>query len=75
MANASEPDPRTPLTYQAAGLDLNVYEQTLAGIAPFLRRTHTPRVLDGFGGSAIAAIEGLISRHAPRPATRRHCEY
>src|SRR5271155_2032475 len=40
------------LTYQAAGLDLNVYEQTLAGIAPFLRRTHTPRVLDGFGGFA-----------------------
>jgi phosphoribosylformylglycinamidine cyclo-ligase len=52
MANEPQSDPRTPLTYQAAGLDLNVYEQTLAGIAPFLRRTHTPRVLDGYGGFA-----------------------
>jgi phosphoribosylformylglycinamidine cyclo-ligase len=44
--------PPTPLTYRDAGLDLDVYEQTLAGIAPLLRRTHTPRVLDGFGGFA-----------------------
>ena len=43
---------KPPLTYQAAGLDLDLYEQTLAGMAPFLRRTHTPRVLDGFGGFA-----------------------
>jgi phosphoribosylformylglycinamidine cyclo-ligase len=42
----------TPLTYRAAGLDLDTYEQTLAGMVPFLRRTHTPRVLDGFGGFA-----------------------
>jgi phosphoribosylformylglycinamidine cyclo-ligase len=41
-----------PLTYRAAGLDLDVYEQTIAGIGPLLRRTHTPRVLDGFGGFA-----------------------
>ncbi len=41
-----------PLTYQSAGLDLDLYEQTLAGMAPLLRRTHTPRVLDGFGGFA-----------------------
>lgn len=54
MASPSESDStsRTPLTYQSAGLDLNLYEQTLAGIAPFLRRTQTPRVLDGFGGFA-----------------------
>jgi phosphoribosylformylglycinamidine cyclo-ligase len=45
-------DARAPLTYRAAGLDLDVYEQTLAGMVPFLRRTHTPRVLDGFGGFA-----------------------
>jgi phosphoribosylformylglycinamidine cyclo-ligase len=44
--------PSGPLTYRSAGLDLDTYEQTLAGIAPFLRRTHTPRVLDGFGGFA-----------------------
>lgn len=43
---------QTPLTYQSAGLDLDTYGETLAGIAPFLRRTHTPRVLDGFGGFA-----------------------
>ncbi len=48
----AEPASPTPLTYQSAGLDLNLYEQTLAGIAPFLRRTHTPRVLDGYGGFA-----------------------
>jgi phosphoribosylformylglycinamidine cyclo-ligase len=49
MADSASP---TPLTYRAAGLDLDVYEQTLAGMVPFLRRTHTPRVLDGFGGFA-----------------------
>jgi phosphoribosylformylglycinamidine cyclo-ligase len=46
------PDPRSPLTYRAAGLDLDLYEQSLAYMPPLLRRTHTPRVLDGFGGFA-----------------------
>src|SRR5207248_3733709 len=32
-------------TYRDAGLDLDLYEQSLAGMVPFLRRTHTPRVL------------------------------
>ena len=41
-----------PLTYRDAGLDLDTYEQTIAGIGPLLRRTHTPRVMDGFGGFA-----------------------
>ena len=45
-------DAKPGLTYRAAGLDLDLYEQTLAGMAPFLKRTHTPRVLDGFGGFA-----------------------
>src|SRR3954451_13864702 len=40
------------VSYRDAGLDLDVYEQTLAGMAPLLRRTHTPRVIDGFGGFA-----------------------
>src|SRR6185369_5777708 len=40
------------LTYRDAGLDLDLYEQSLAGMVPFLKRTHTPRVLDGFGGFA-----------------------
>ena len=42
----------TQLTYRDAGLDLDLYEQSLAGMVPLLRRTHTPRVLDGFGGFA-----------------------
>jgi phosphoribosylformylglycinamidine cyclo-ligase len=40
------------LTYRDAGLDLDLYEKSLAAIAPFLKRTHSPRVLDGFGGFA-----------------------
>src|SRR5436853_2251516 len=44
--------PPEKLTYRSAGLDLDVYEQGLAAIAPLVRRTHTPRVLDGFGGFA-----------------------
>jgi phosphoribosylformylglycinamidine cyclo-ligase len=41
-----------PVTYRDAGLDLDVYERTIAALPPLLRRTHTPRVLDGFGGFA-----------------------
>lgn len=40
------------LTYRDAGLDLELYEKSLAGMVPFLKRTHSPRVLDGFGGFA-----------------------
>src|SRR5256885_7289531 len=40
------------LTYRAAGLDLDLYEQSLAYMPPLMKRTHTPRVLDGFGGFA-----------------------
>ncbi len=40
------------LTYQAAGVDIDLYEQSLAGMIPFIKRTHTPRVMDGFGGFA-----------------------
>jgi phosphoribosylformylglycinamidine cyclo-ligase len=47
----SEPESRK-LTYRDAGLDLDLYEKSLAGMMPFLKRTHTPRVLDGFGGFA-----------------------
>jgi phosphoribosylformylglycinamidine cyclo-ligase len=42
----------TKFTYRDAGLDLDLYEKSLAGMMPFLKRTHTPRVLDGFGGFA-----------------------
>lgn len=40
------------LTYQDAGVDIDLYEQSLAGMIPFIKRTHTPRVMDGFGGFA-----------------------
>lgn len=41
------------LTYKEAGLDLELYDQALQGMAPFLKRTHGPRVLDReFGGFA-----------------------
>src|SRR5438093_6836656 len=41
-----------PVSYRDAGLDLAIYGQTLAGMAPLLRRKPPPRVLDGFGGFA-----------------------
>ncbi len=36
---------RPALTYRDAGLDLELYQQSLTAMGPFLRRTHTPRVL------------------------------
>jgi phosphoribosylformylglycinamidine cyclo-ligase len=48
MTDSTKPS----LTYRSAGLDLDLYEQSLAAMAPLLKRTHTPRVLDGFGGFA-----------------------
>jgi phosphoribosylaminoimidazole (AIR) synthetase len=44
--------PGKKLTYRDAGLDLALYEQSLANMVPFIKRTHTPRVFDGFGGFA-----------------------
>ena len=46
------------LTYKGAGVDLELYDQSLAGMVPFLKKTHTPRVIDGFGGFAsLFALE------------------
>ena len=50
-------------SYRDAGLDLDLYEQSLAGMVPFLKRTHTPRVLDGFGDDGV----GIGSGHGSRP--------
>jgi phosphoribosylformylglycinamidine cyclo-ligase len=48
----------TKLTYRDAGVDLELYDESLAVMVPFLRKTHTPRVLDGFGGFAsLFALE------------------
>src|SRR5262249_58844211 len=71
-----EPQPRK-LSYRDAGLDLDVYEQSLAGMVPFLRRTHTPRVLDGFGGFAALFSLDYNSRlfgrdYLPPPLRPRH---
>src|SRR5713226_5493838 len=40
-----EQESKGKLTYRDAGLDLEVYERTLASIAPLLKRTHSPRVI------------------------------
>src|SRR5258708_16238994 len=55
------------LPYGDAGLDLELYEQSLAGIGPFLERTHTSRVWPppfpprkgGKGSSGFAALFSL----------------
>ncbi len=40
------------MDYKAAGLDLDLYEDGLSRISKWVKRTHGPRVLDGFGGFA-----------------------
>jgi phosphoribosylformylglycinamidine cyclo-ligase len=55
-------EPKPGLTYRDAGLDLDLYEQALAGIAPFLKRTYTAGVLlppfspRGKGGGGFASL-------------------
>src|SRR5438552_4646496 len=46
MSQPNDSGTPTPLTYRAAGLDLDVYGKSMAALGPLLRRTHTPRVLD-----------------------------
>jgi phosphoribosylformylglycinamidine cyclo-ligase len=62
---------RKSVSYRDAGLDLDVYERTIAGLPPLLRRTHTPRVLDGFGGFAslfsLDFNSRLFARNYRRP--------
>jgi phosphoribosylformylglycinamidine cyclo-ligase len=54
------------VNYRSAGVDLNVYEETMARIPPLLRRTYTPRVIewkDGFAGLFRLDDQiGLLSR-------------
>jgi phosphoribosylformylglycinamidine cyclo-ligase len=65
------PPTTPPLTYRSAGLDLDLYEKTLEGMVPLLRRTHTERVLDGFGGFAslfrLDYDNQLFARHYRHP--------
>src|SRR6266481_1208824 len=63
--------PMASVSYRDAGLDLDLYEQTIAGLPPLLRRTHSPRVLDGFGGFAslfsLDYNSRLFARNYRRP--------
>ncbi|MGE3819391.1 MAG: phosphoribosylformylglycinamidine cyclo-ligase [Isosphaeraceae bacterium] len=60
-----------PINYQSAGVDLDVYEKTMAQLPPLLRRTYTPRVLDWPGGFAgLFRLDdqiGLLSRRYRDP--------
>ena len=44
--------PMAKVTYKDAGVDLDVYQESMSRIRRLLRRTHTPRVLSGAGGFA-----------------------
>jgi phosphoribosylformylglycinamidine cyclo-ligase len=58
------------LTYRDAGVDLELYEDSLARMVPLLKKTHTPRVLDGFGGFAsLVTLENspLFKRNYRQP--------
>lgn len=41
-----------PISYRDAGVDLDVYEQSMARLPQLMRRTHTPRVMPLEGGFA-----------------------
>jgi phosphoribosylformylglycinamidine cyclo-ligase len=60
-----------PIDYKSAGVDLDVYESTMAQLPPLLRRTYTPRVLDWPGGFAglfrLNDQIGLLSRRYRDP--------
>jgi phosphoribosylformylglycinamidine cyclo-ligase len=45
--------PMPPLTYQSAGVNLELYDEAMSRLPALMQRTHTPRVLplaDGFAG-------------------------
>lgn len=56
---------RPHLTYRDAGLDLELYAQSLAGMLPLLKRTHSPRVLPppftSKGGKSAGGFASLFS--------------
>lgn len=66
------------LTYREAGLDLDVYEKSIDAIAPLARRTHSPRVLDGFGGFAsLVSLDfntKLFARNFKHPVLVSCCD-
>jgi phosphoribosylformylglycinamidine cyclo-ligase len=58
-------------TYKEAGVDLNVYRQSMARLPRLLRRTHSPRVLPAEGGFAglfqLDFKDGLFARSYQDP--------
>jgi len=59
-------DPNAPLSYRDAGLDLELYAQSLAGMVPLLKRTHSPRVIPSpfpprKGGKSAGGFASLFS--------------
>ncbi len=59
-------DPQRPLTYRDAGLNLELYEQSLAALPPLLKRTQSPRVLpppfpSAKGGKSAGGFASLFS--------------
>jgi phosphoribosylformylglycinamidine cyclo-ligase len=58
-------------TYKDSGVDLAVYEESMARLPRLLRRTHTPRVLPNEGGFAglfqLDFSKGLFARNYQEP--------
>jgi phosphoribosylformylglycinamidine cyclo-ligase len=54
-------------TYKDAGVDLDVYRQSMARLPRLLHRTYSPRVIPLDGG--FAACSSSISRINSLPAT------
>jgi phosphoribosylformylglycinamidine cyclo-ligase len=58
-------------TYKQAGVDLDVYQQSMSRLPRLLRRTHSPRVLPAEGGFAglfqLDFKNGLFARHYQDP--------
>jgi phosphoribosylformylglycinamidine cyclo-ligase len=67
-----------PLTYRDAGLDLDKYEESLSHMPALLRRTHGPRVMDGFGGfAALFSLDynsKLFARNYRKPVLVTCCD-
>ena len=52
MSSRKPKAPSQPLTYESAGLNLDLYDQAMERLPALMRKTHTPRVMDLPGGFA-----------------------
>ncbi len=57
----------TPITYKDAGVDIEAGDEMVRRIRHLVERTHTPRVLDGYGGFA-----GAFSLDFPQKLLKQH---